>query len=429
MTKSKGYQWTLDGPLPLLEDHSRAKHDVLRAYLVNYLRILALSPKSAGVRVTLVDGFAGGGLYRSLHGEPLPGSPLVLLEAVREARARVAIERKERGLHGDYTIEVQVHLVEETPSTVAFLERLIKDRGDLLDKHTQVRIHAGTFEKALPNIFAAIKAEQRGGRSVFIIDQYGWSQVNIGLVRQIFDQLPRAEVFLTWMIDNLINFVSEQTVDKLNPGLEKAGLSPYLDAQTLLNLKRDTQDKKSDLTWRRAIQTLLADELRRASGAAFRTPFYIVPQESRRGYWLLHLAQHLRANEEMKRIHWQNNNLHHPGGPGLNMLGYVGAGGQLAFDHQFDQAASVVTHEALREDIPRRLREWDQPVRFGDLVAHTANDTPAQRSQMQEAVFALAQGKQVTVRTVSGSTRRGASGLADDDVVELPLQLWLIPPG
>lgn len=429
MSSRKGYVWAPGAPLPILEDHSRAKHDVLRAYLVNYLRILAQSPRSEGVRVTVVDGFAGGGLYRSPHGDELPGSPLVLLDAVREARAQVALDRQQRGLRGDYVIDAQIHLVEATPSTFAFLEQLVKERVNRNDPHTQVTLHPKTFEAALPELVALIKGRrQRSGRSVFVLDQFGWSKVNIGLVKQIFDQLPWAEVFLTWMIDSLVNFVCEQNVSGLNSALAKAGLVNHLNADTLLAMKREVRDQNTELTWRRAIQTLLADELRRASGATYRTPFYIVPRSSRRGYWLLHLAQHLRANEEMKRIHWQNNNLHHPGGPGLNMLGYVGSGGQLAFDHRFDDAAGMMTVNALREDIPRRLAEQDALIRFGDLVSQTANETPAQRSQLQDAVFSLAQGKEVIVRTISGSTRRGARGLADDDVIERPLQLWLLPP-
>lgn len=426
MTKG-GYQWSLDGPLPVLEDHSRAKHDVLRAYLINYLRILAQNPRSEGIKVTLVDGFAGGGLYQTLAGDTVGGSPLVLLEALHEARALVAQDRLQRGVRTPYVIDAQLHFVEAKRANHAFLARVLADHALAHTPHTTVTTHQGTFEAAFPTILADIQQRQRrGGRSVFVLDQYGWSDVDLRQVRAIFDTLPSAEVFLTWMVDNLINFLSEKIEDKLDLALERTGFRAHISTERLLSLKTaDTEEGR--LTWRRMIQSLLADEIRIEAGAAFRTPFYIVPRDSRRGYWLLHLAQHLRANEEMKRIHWQNNNLHHPGGAGLNMLGYVGSNGQLAFDNRFDDHAGTTTIQALREDVPRWLGERRGPVRFGDLVALTANETPAQRAQLQQAVFELAQGRELLLRTVSGATRRGASGLADDDVVELSQQLFLLP--
>ena len=425
---NKGYVWTRTGELPVIEDHSRAKHQVLKAYLVNYLRILAQSPQSRGVRVTLVDGFAGGGQYRTPHGETVPGSPLILLDALKEARALVQVDRQQRGFRGEYTIQAEVHLVEANQDTFAYLNELIADQVGVHDLHTQVKLHQGTFESALPNILGAMRArKQRSGRSVFLIDQYGWSQVHLSLVRSIFEQLPSAEVFLTWMIDYLVSFISERSLDTINSGLKKAGLGDHLSAEELVALKHAGGNQQGDRTWRRAIQSLLAHEIRVTSGASFCTPFYIIPRDSRRGYWLMHLAQHLRANEEMKRIHWANNNLHHPGGPGLNMLGFVGQGGQLTFDHRFDVAAGATTLNSLRDDIPKWMDGQHSPIRFGDLVALTANETPAQFSQMQDAVFNLAQERELIVRTLSGSKRRGARGLADDDVIEKTRQFWLLP--
>lgn len=423
-----GYRWELNGPLPIIHDHSRAKHDVLRAYLVNYLRILAQSPRSEGVRVTLVDGFAGGGQYRSPNGEIIPGSPLILLDALAEARALVALDRAQRGFKGPYVIQARIHLVEENAQTFAFLHQLIQNLPSANDAHTSIALHHGRFEPTLPAILEDIRARQRGGRSVFVLDQYGWSQVDLRLVCSIFQRLPSAEVFLTWMIDNLINFLSEQTADQLDSALARTGLSEHLTAERLLALKATDATDHDGLTWRRAIQSLLVDDIRAGSGANYCTPFYIVPLTSRRGYWLLHLAQHLRANEEMKRIHWQHSNsLQHPGGPGLNMLSYVGSGGQLAFDHRFDESAQAATLHALHADLPKRLTELSGAIRFGDLVASTANETPAHRAQMQDAVFKLAQERQLMVHTVNGAHRRGARGVADDDVVELAKQMWLIP--
>jgi three-Cys-motif partner protein len=424
---AKGYEWTLNGPLPMLEDHSRAKHDVLRDYVVNYLRILALSPRSEGVRVTLVDGFAGGGQYQLPTGGVAPGSPLVLLEALREARAQVLIDRQERGIRTPYVIEAQLHLVENDRTTWQCLKAVIEQTAEANDAHTKVDIHYGTFDQHLPAILADIRARQKkGGRSVFVLDQYGWSQVNMASVKSIFSQLPSAEVFLTWMVDNLVNFLSTKTAEKLEPALRRVGLSEHLTAEKLLSIKNDGS-ADADLTWRRAIQSLMTEEIRASADATYCTPFYIIPRDSRRGYWLLHLAQHLRANEEMKRIHWQNNNLHHPGGPGFNMLGFIGNNGQLAFDNRFDENARRVTTQALHEDIPKRLSEMHTPVRFGELVRITANETPAKRQQIQEAVFALANERHLILRTETGAKRRTAQGLKDEDAIELPTQLWLLP--
>lgn len=422
-----GYGWSLGGALPVIEDHSRAKHDVLRAYLINYLRILAQHPRSEGIRVTLVDGFAGGGRYRTESGDEVSGSPLVLLEALQEARALVAVDRKQRGIRTPYVIDAHVHLVEQSRSTCAFLRQVIADSPLARASDTQVTIHGGDFHQVLPGILKDIQGRQRrNGRSVFILDQYGWSQVNLDAVKEIFSVLPYAEVFLTWMIDNLINFLSEQMVDKLNPALQRTGLGQAVTAEQLLAIKTD-MGLDGDLTWRRAIQTLMTDQIRASSGAAFSTPFYIVPRNSRRGYWLLHLARHWRANEEMKRIHWENNNLHHPGGPGFNMLGYLGNHGQLTFDNRFDEHARQATRDALRRDIPQRINQLNSPVRFGDLVQLTANETPARLDQLQDAVFALTRERQLIVTTQSGATRRGAHSIASDDLVELSTQLWLLP--
>src|SRR5262249_51251201 len=72
--------------LPPLEDHSQAKLDVLRSYIEDYIQILCGgNPGQDRFRLTLVDGFSGGGIY---EGGKL-GSPFVLLEAVKVAEARL----------------------------------------------------------------------------------------------------------------------------------------------------------------------------------------------------------------------------------------------------------------------------------------------------------------------------------------------------
>ncbi len=69
-----------------LDDHTRAKHRVLRAYLDAWIPIMAqqalkVRAQTLGApRLLLVDGFAGPGRYAT--GEP--GSPLIMLNALRD---------------------------------------------------------------------------------------------------------------------------------------------------------------------------------------------------------------------------------------------------------------------------------------------------------------------------------------------------------
>jgi three-Cys-motif partner protein len=61
----KHYKWIPGEQPPPLGRHSIAKHNVLRAYLEKYVAILAGRPVQERLKLTLVDGFAGGGYPHS----------------------------------------------------------------------------------------------------------------------------------------------------------------------------------------------------------------------------------------------------------------------------------------------------------------------------------------------------------------------------
>lgn len=83
MAKKKKYDWVIGGKPPPIDAHSIAKHRVLKRYLYRYIQILTANPRIDQLRLNLVDGFSGGGLY-SNGSETLPGSPLILLDTVQE---------------------------------------------------------------------------------------------------------------------------------------------------------------------------------------------------------------------------------------------------------------------------------------------------------------------------------------------------------
>jgi len=57
------YDWELGSPPPVIKLHSLVKHEIIHAYVAKYISILAANPAQRQLRLTLVDGFAGGGLY------------------------------------------------------------------------------------------------------------------------------------------------------------------------------------------------------------------------------------------------------------------------------------------------------------------------------------------------------------------------------
>lgn len=86
----KEYEWSLIDNPPVIKLHSLNKHEVLEQYLHRYLN--KLYSKARGyLRFSIVDGFAGGGIYRRPDNNEIHfGSPVLLMCLVRDARGELA---------------------------------------------------------------------------------------------------------------------------------------------------------------------------------------------------------------------------------------------------------------------------------------------------------------------------------------------------
>ena len=85
---ANNFIWGPDGVLPRIEQHTKRKLDVLKNYLDVYFDTVVRNPAQDQLNITLADGFSGGGAY-SDGNETRAGSPLVLLNAVEQAEARL----------------------------------------------------------------------------------------------------------------------------------------------------------------------------------------------------------------------------------------------------------------------------------------------------------------------------------------------------
>lgn len=61
---TKLYEWNLGQSLPVLGEHSVAKHEIYEQYIRIYIDRLTRTPSQTMLNLTIVDGFSGGGLYR-----------------------------------------------------------------------------------------------------------------------------------------------------------------------------------------------------------------------------------------------------------------------------------------------------------------------------------------------------------------------------
>ncbi len=420
----KPYNWK-NGP-DLIQQHSVAKHRILQSYLAAYFRTLVSSPNQDVLRLTVVDGFAGGGMY--VHNdtrELVKGSPFIFLDATREAEFLINKDRRK-----PIDLQVDYFFIEADHHAYSHLDKVLRDAGygDRIGNTIQLR-HA-KFQDEADGVVDFIKHKSpRNGRSIFALDQYGYKEVPTPLIRKIFSQLPSAEVILTFGVDSFLNYASD---GKLTQALlDDIGIPDILQGRTIEEIKNSEKD------WRLFIQSGLYRTLVTRCGAKHYTPFFIRNKKGHGDYWLIHLSQHHRARDVMTEVHWDNNNYFiHYGGPGLDMFQIVGYDpehdaqhkGQSALGFEFDDVARRASIAALNEHIPRRVYANDEGLSFGELFATTCNDSPASAAIYRDSVGFLLEQKVVEVISPDGGKRRSAQQIKPNDQIVAPSQRQLFLP-
>ena len=348
------FEWRPGEPPPRIEEHSRAKLNVLRAYLRAYLSRLSVGPFREEFKLDLVDGFSGGGTFTD-GDQVLSGTPLIMIEECEEAKERLNRKRTKR-LHCNF----KYYFTDKEPLHTRHLEAVLAERGWSAQDNIVVRNNR--FEDEADAIIAEISRRQpRAGRAIFLLDQTGFAQVRLDLVARIFRELPAAEVILTFAAEALMSHLAE------TPAYIKA-VSPL---ELSENRIRDLIRLKNDAGGRALAQRVLRDHIRNCAVATYDTPFFIRPSESRRALWFLHLSRHPTARDVMIQQHWEvSKTFEHYGSGDFEMLGW----------------------DALKSEETLRL------FRFGDLEAQ---DLRAQLlNTMPPELYALTARESVSVETM-----------------------------
>lgn len=414
----KGYIWSPDDPPPL-SAHSIAKHRILREYVQTYIEVLCAFHGKESFNVSLVDGFAGGGVYKnSVDSSIVHGSPLILMDAVKAAEEKINSTRTVQ-----LKVNAQYFFVDNDIKATNCLRYLISQRIDV-DKNMPPQIIDSTFENSLDNIITAIQARKGKGRSIFVLDQYGYTGVPLDLITKIFGKLENAEIFLTLAVGWITSYLKTAA-----DAVKKLGI-PESVFKELIRKSEDDIDF-SDPNQRPTLlviqQILNYTFTKGLNSSKYYTPFFIMSRDSNRPYWFLHLANNDKAHDVVKALHWKiENHFNHFGKAGTGMLGYDPKQDPDYITQQkffFDEDAKTQTTKALLTELPRTFSErFSSGISFGDLYKSICNETPADKKILQDAVSTLCSEGELQKVGVNDEQRAHKTPPKDDDVISIPAQ-------
>lgn len=411
------YAWRWGSPPPPVKRHSEVKHALLRSYLIQYFLTLVSMPNQDRIKLTIVDGFCGGGLYTNESGQEVPGSPLVILDAIREATFLIEKNQERRK---PIDLDVELICIDKSKSALEYLKRLLEERnhGAALAAG-KIQLVRGDFaDYCGASIQRAKDRSKIAGRAIFVLDQYGYARVPVTCLRDIFAKLVHAEVILTFYIDALISYLNEANL----AGFEQAtGIRGGMTAAEIDDMKKSPK-------WRVHLQSSLYQSLTSQCSAKFYTPFFIRPQHGHGDFWLLHLSQHWKARDVMATTHWgHSNHFAHYGRAGFHMFstGYItkiDSKDQLQSGFDFSDVAATVSQDTMLEQIPAMLFDATEGITFERFFMQLINTTPATRTMVEAALLALNEQKEIQVLGEHGEESRARVHLKPDHTLRLPRQ-------
>jgi three-Cys-motif partner protein len=405
-------KWRIGGPTPTIEPHTLAKHRIVRRYIQRYIEIVTRNRRMDTLRITFVDGYSGGGRYTNGQ-ESFPGSPMIFLSTVAEMESQIAAGRTK-----GFNIQARYIFIDNERRHTDYLRAEIESsafRG-LLDK--EISIWTGDFNVLVDSAIAAVKQNStKAGCSIFLLDQFGWSQVSLLSIRKILSSLQKSEVFLTFMVDALATYLADNKYDM--SAFSRIDLPPEM-VRDMLRFREEDY-----LGARVLIQNFMYDHIRKQTSAPYYSPFMIKSRESNRSHWFLHLSKHHEARNEIGEIHWQENNTTtHHGRPTFGSLGFTASErlDQYMIESFLDDHARNLSLTTFREEIPSLIGEATavgRPANLIELFGKRSSDSPLVRSIVDPVLLELRDEGEVVIRRQDGTERPRTKTLDWTDSYEL----------
>jgi three-Cys-motif partner protein len=400
---SKPYTWK-DGAI--LEEHSRRKHQIIRQYFGRYIRVRCQLPQQSKFRFAIVDGFAGGGIYKC----GASGSPLIFIEELRAASIELNLRRASEGM-SPLDIECVLIFNDYDSSAIESLkqcvEPLIADIKDNTPRlHLNVQYRQQKFERVYPEIREFLQYN-RVQSVLFNLDQCGNSHVERETLADIIASFSSPEIFYTFAIEALIAFLQKTDPNALNTRLNPIGV----DADNVSKLALMMNDQM----WLGTAERLVFEAFERC--ASYVSPFSI-HNPSGWNYWMLHFAKSHRARQEYNDVlHDNASTLAHYGRSGLHMLAYDPR--QEGGLYLFDMTGRDSAKSQLHGDIPRLVSEFGDAVSVADFYASIYTATPAHTHDIHSVMI---ENPDLQVVTARGGDREAPHTIRPTDTLRLKQQ-------
>lgn len=291
-----------------LDDHTRGKHLVLKAYLDAWFPIVG----SWSGRILFIDGFAGPGEY--VGGEP--GSPLIALRTFLQHRWRDKIVG-----------EVVFLFIENDPIRAAHLERLVEPIRADLPPNWRVHVRAAPFDETMTEALDALERQNRDLAPAFVmVDPFGIKGTPMSVLERILNN-PRSEVYVSFMFEWINRFLS---TPEFEPHLDQLFGSP--DWRPALDI--------ADSTERKAYLYDLYERRLRIAGAEHVLRFEVF-EDHRLVYAIFFGTKSNTGSDRMKQAIWKVV-------PGGDFAFRRSRSGQIAFD--LSEANFEPLKDALRSE-------------------------------------------------------------------------------
>jgi len=400
----KLYDWE-NGPV--LEDHTKKKHEILSEYFRKYLKVRCVLPYQERFKIAIVDGFSGAGRYKG--GEP--GSPIIFLQTLRNTVLEINAERAANG-HKIINVECLLILNDHDSQVVERLrENIAPIYGEIKENHPRLSINIKYLNDDFRSVYPEIKKmviTTRCSNVFFNLDQCGYSHVLPTEITDIMSTWKSAEIILTFMIKSFLTYLS--------PDKDKVGskFTPEVGEKIRAILEEESQMNKD--TWLGEAESIVFNYLKVC--ASYVSPFSIINPEGWQ-YWLMHFATSYRARQVYNNVLHENGEAQaHYGRAGLNMMSYDPSYHNATL-YLFNDDSRTVAKESLMDDIPKLVSQSGDTMSVEEFYAIAYSETPAHSDDIHQAII---DNPELEVITDAGGIRRKPNTFKINDTIRLTKQ-------